>query len=203
MNGYFFLNGGNWHYGTGAGFFCTDVDGMRSIQNANIGIRPAFSIPRKEFIPMELKEMFTKYEELLAKKDELAQATKDNNALIDTLKEEIENEMVDQDIPQIAVGNYTYSLQEKTKYAKIGDEKLQAKGLDFYDVLRSQGYGDIIKETVNANTLNSTMSQAAEENGGELPEELAEIVSSYDYTDISRRKATNKAAKKVREKKGE
>lgn len=152
---------------------------------------------------MELKEMFTKYEELLAKKDELAQATKDNNALIDTLKEEIENEMVDQDIPQIAVGNYTYSLQEKTKYAKIGDEKLQAKGLDFYDVLRSQGYGDIIKETVNANTLNSTMSQAAEENGGELPEELAEIVSSYDYTDISRRKATNKAAKKVREKKGE
>ncbi len=197
------MNGGNWHYGTGAGFFCTNVDGMRSIQNANIGVRPAFSIPRKEFIPMELKEMFTKYEELLAKKDELAQATKDNNALIDTLKEEIENEMIDQDIPQIAVGNYNYSLQQKTKYAKIGDEKLQAKGLDFFEVLRSQGYEDIIKETVAANTLQSTMAAAAEENGGELPEELAEIVSSYDYTDISRRKATNKAAKKVREKKGE
>lgn len=152
---------------------------------------------------MELTEMFQKYEELLTKKDELAAATKENSAAIDAAKEEIENEMIDQDIPQIAVGNYTYSLQEKTKYAKIGDEKLQAKGLDFYDVLRSQGYGDIIKETVNANTLNSTMSQAAEENGGELPEELAEIVSSYDYTDISRRKATNKAAKKARAKKGE
>lgn len=152
---------------------------------------------------MELTEMFQKYEELLTKKDELAAATKKNNAAIDAAKEEIENEMIDQDIPQIAVGNYNYSLQQKTKYAKIGDEKLQARGLDFFEVLRSQGYEDIIKETVAANTLQNTMAAAAEENGGELPEELAEIVSKYEYTDISRRKATNKAAKKARAKKGE
>lgn len=144
---------------------------------------------------MQLTEMFQKYEELLEKKDELAASTKDNNKAIDALKEEIEQEMLDEDIPSISVGSYTYSLQEKTKYAKLGDEKLQAKGLDFFEVLRSQGYEDIIKETVNANTLNSTMAAAAENNGGELPEELAEIVSPFDYTDISRRKASNRVKK--------
>lgn len=147
---------------------------------------------------MKLTEMLGQYEELLDKKDQLAQDTKDNNAAIDKLKAEIAETMIDEDIPSQGYGDYVYSLQDKIKYSKRGEAELQEKGLDFFEVLREQGFGDIIKETVNANTLQSTMKAVADENDGELPPELDEIVSSYEMTDISRRKSTNKALKRAK-----
>lgn len=147
---------------------------------------------------MKLTEMLAQYEVLLDKKDQLAQDTKDNNAAIDKLKAEIAETMIDEDIPSQGYGDYVYSLQDKIKYSKRGEEELQEKGLDFFEVLREQGFGDIIKETVNANTLQSTMKAVADENDGELPPELDEIVSSYEMTDISRRKSTNKALKRAK-----
>ena len=127
-----------------------------------------------------------------------AKDTKDNNAAIDKLKAEIAEMMIDEDIPSQGYGDYIYSLQDKVKYSKRGEAELQEKGLDFFEVLREQGFGDIIKETVNANTLQSTMKAVADENDGELPPELDEIVSSYEMTDISRRKSTNKALKRAK-----
>ena len=147
---------------------------------------------------MKLTEMLAQYEVLLDKKDQLAQDTKDNNAAIDKLKAEIAETMIDEDIPSQGYGDYVYSLQDKIKYSKRGEAELQEKGLDFFEVLREQGFGDIIKETVNANTLQSTMNAVADENDGELPPELDEIVSSYEMTDISRRKSTNKALKRAK-----
>lgn len=147
---------------------------------------------------MKLTEMLAQYEVLLDKKDQLAQDTKDNNAAIDKLKAEIAETMIDEDIPSQGYGDYVYSLQDKVKYSKRGEAELQEKGLDFFEVLREQGFGDIIKETVNANTLQSTMKAVADENDGELPPELDEIVSSYEMTDISRRKSTNKALKRAK-----
>lgn len=147
---------------------------------------------------MKLTEMLAQYEVLLDKKDQLAQDTKDNNAAIDKLKAEIAETMIDEDIPSQGYGDYVYSLQDKIKYSKRGETELQEKGLDFFEVLREQGFGDIIKETVNANTLQSTMKAVADENDGELPPELDEIVSSYEMTDISRRKSTNKALKRAK-----
>lgn len=147
---------------------------------------------------MKLTEMLAQYEVLLDKKDQLVQDTKDNNAAIDKLKAEIAETMIDEDIPSQGYGDYVYSLQDKIKYSKRGEAELQEKGLDFFEVLREQGFGDIIKETVNANTLQSTMKAVADENDGELPPELDEIVSSYEMTDISRRKSTNKALKRAK-----
>lgn len=147
---------------------------------------------------MKLTEMLAQYEVLLDKKDQLVQDTKDNNAAIEKLKAEIAETMIDEDIPSQGYGDYVYSLQDKIKYSKRGEAELQEKGLDFFEVLREQGFGDIIKETVNANTLQSTMKAVADENDGELPPELDEIVSSYEMTDISRRKSTNKALKRAK-----
>ena len=151
--------------------------------------------------PMKLTEMLGQYEELLDKKDALDKETKDNNAAIDKLKAEIAEMMIDEDIPSQGYGDYVYSLQDKVKYSKRGDAQLMEKGLDFFEVLREQGLGDLIKETVNPRSLQSAMKEIADENDGELPPELDEIVSSYEMTDIARRKSTNKALKKA--KKGE
>ena len=135
---------------------------------------------------MKLTEMLGQYEELLDKKDQLAKDTKDNNAAIDKLKAEIAEMMIDEDI------------QDKVKYSKRGEAYLQERGLDFFEVLREQGLGELIKETVNAGSLQSAMKEIAEENDGELPPELDEVVSSYEMTDIARRKSTNKALKRAK-----
>ena len=150
---------------------------------------------------MKLTEMLGPYEELLDKKDALDKETKDNNAAIDKLKAEIAEMMIDEDIPSQGYGDYVYSLQDKVKYSKRGDAQLMEKGLDFFEVLREQGLGDLIKETVNPRSLQSAMKEIADENDGELPPELDEVVSSYEMTDIARRKSANKALKKA--KKGE
>lgn len=150
---------------------------------------------------MKLTEMLGQYEELLDKKDALDKETKDNNAAIDKLKAEIAEMMIDEDIPSQGYGDYVYSLQDKVKYSKHGDAQLMEKGLDFFEVLREQGLGDLIKETVNPRSLQSAMKEIADENDGELPPELDEVVSSYEMTDIARRKSANKALKKA--KKGE
>ena len=150
---------------------------------------------------MKLTEMLGQYEELLDKKDALDKETKDNNAAIDKLKAEIAEMMIDEDIPSQGYGDYVYSLQDKVKYSKRGDAQLMEKGLDFFEVLREQGLGDLIKETVNPRSLQSARKEIADENDGELPPELDEVASSYEMTDIARRKSANKAIKKA--KKGE
>lgn len=149
---------------------------------------------------MGLLEMVNEYQELLEEKEGLAEATKKNNKAIEEKKQEIAQQMIDDDCPKIRSGGYTFSLSDKTIYSKKSEESLQEAGLDFLEVLREQGLGDIIVETVNSRTLQSTIKNLVEEQG-ELPAELAEVINSYDTFDIVRRKETNRALKKA--KKGE
>lgn len=146
---------------------------------------------------MSLLEMINEYQSLLTKKEELAEETKNNNAAIEEAKQEIAQQMIDDDCPKISCGGYTFSLSDKTIYSKKSEEALAAAGLDFLEVLREQGLGDIIVETVNARTLQSTIKNLVEEQG-RMPEELQEVISSYDTYDIVRRKETNKAMKKAK-----
>ena len=109
---------------------------------------------------------------LLDKKDELAEQTKANNEELKNLEQEIAQQMVDEEKPDTTVDGFKYSLQEKTRYSKISEEKLMEKGLVFFDVLR------------------------------ELPEEMAEVLSVYSELKVSKRKANTKAlnrAKKAQE----
>lgn len=76
------------------------------------------------------------------------------------------------------------------------------KGLVFFDVLREQGFGHLITERVDSRTLDSAMNNLAAENDGELPEEMAEVLSVYSELKVSKRKANTKAlnrAKKAQE----
>lgn len=146
---------------------------------------------------MELLQIIEEYSELLAEKDGLKEATKKNNAAIEEKKQEIAQQMIEDDVPSISVGGYKFFLQDKTIYSKKSEEALQAAGLDFLTVLREQGLGDIIQETVNTRTLQSTIKNLVEE-VGELPDELAEILTVYDTYEIGRRKETNKATTKAR-----
>lgn len=146
---------------------------------------------------MNLLKMVSQYQELLDRKDELSEATKENNKAIEEAKAAIAQQMIDDDCPKISCGGYTFSLADKTIYSKKSEEALQEAGLDFLDVLREQGLGDIIVETVNSRTLQSTVANLVEEQG-ELPDELAEVLNVYETFDITRRKESNRALKKAK-----
>lgn len=143
---------------------------------------------------MELYNKIDEYKELLDRKDALEEQTKANNAAIEELKKQITQEMIDNESPVISRNGFRYSLMQKTKYSKKAEETLLEEGLDFFEVLRDEGLGDIIKETVNANTLSSSMKAYVEENG-ELSEDLAKCINVYETFDIQKRKETNKAGK--------
>jgi hypothetical protein len=144
-----------------------------------------------------LVDMVNEYQELLVKKESLEKAVDENNELIKAKKQEIVQQMIDDDCPRISVGEYMFSLQVKNQFSKKAEAYLEAQGLNFFDVLREQGLGDLIKETVNQRSLQSAMKELVEQNG-ELPAELAEVISQYDQTDILRRKQTSSALKKAK-----
>ena len=151
---------------------------------------------------MTLDDKVREYKELLDKKDELAEQTKENNKALDDLEQEIAQMMVDEEKPDTTVDGFKYILQEKTIYSKIGEDKLMEKGLDFFEVLREEGFGDLIVERVDSRTLNSAMNNLVEEIGV-LPEDLAECLSVYSQLKISRRKANTKALSRAKKVQGE
>ena len=145
---------------------------------------------------MTLLDMVRQYQELLVEKDRLADLTKENNAAIEAAKAEIAQQMVDDDCPRISCGGFSFSLTPKTSYSKRSEEELAEAGVDFFGVLREEGLGDLIVETVNARTLQSAMKAYVDENG-ELSEGLEAVIKTYDYNDITRRKETRKIGGKT------
>lgn len=139
-----------------------------------------------------LDERVREYQKVLEEKDRLAEATKENNKLKEELEQEICQIMIDEDKPDTTVDGYKYSLKQETMYSKLSEDKLMEKGIDFFELLREQGIGDIIVERVDPRTLNSTCKGIVEEQG-ELPEDLADALSIYEKLGISRRKANTKA----------
>ena len=146
---------------------------------------------------MALDDMIREYQAVLDKKDELAELTKENNAKKDKLEQEICQLMIEEEKPSEVVDGYNYSLKQEMYYSKVGDETLIEKGVDFLEVLREQGLGDIIVEKVDPRTLNSTCKGIVEEQG-EFPEELREVISSYEKLGISRRKANTAALNRAK-----
>ena len=60
---------------------------------------------------------------------------------------------------------------------------------ELFDALRAEGYGDMITETVNANSLSSFVKEQIAENGDELPSWLHGLVNVFEKTTVGVRKA--------------
>ena len=132
---------------------------------------------------MTLLEKVDELKALLDEKDELKAKTTENNKAVEACKKDLSDMMLAEETTKVTRSGFSYSLQEKTRYSKKAghDEEL-------FELLRENGLGDIIKETVNAQTLQGAMSNLAAENDDELPEEFAEVINVYEYLDIQKRK---------------
>lgn len=136
---------------------------------------------------MNIFELTDKLNEALTLKDELADQTKANNKQIEQLKQELADQMIDNEMTSISRCGFKFTLQEKTRYSKKSEADLQAEGIDFHEALRAAGFGDLIVETVNPRSLQSSLANYVDEND-ELPEALAPAINTYETLDIARRK---------------
>lgn len=161
-----------------------------------LNIADLFDVPKQakaDKLDMSIRD----YKALLDRKDNLSELTKENNAAKEQLEQEICKMMVDEEKPSTVVDGFTYSLQQSTQYSKRSQEYLSEQNIDFFDVLREQGLGDLIVERVDPRTLNSSCKALVEEQG-ELPEELAECLSIYEKLTLSKRKANTKALERAK-----
>lgn len=144
-----------------------------------------------------LIELLERYEELRECKDALADATKEINEEYKKVQEEIVEQMVEDDVPSQGYGSYNYYPQTVTHYSFRSEERLAALGMDKLAVMRENGYGFLIKESINQRSLGSVIKEAADSDEG-IPEDVAAILSSHEELKIIRRKSRKGAMDSAR-----
>jgi len=129
-------------------------------------------------------ELADQLRELRAEKDALAEQTKANNAAIERTERELFERMVLDEIDNFRRSGMLFSRASTTYASPISGQREA-----LFDALRSQGHGDIIVETVNANTLSSFVRERIAENEDQLPAWLDGKVNTYEKDSIRLRKA--------------
>ena len=66
---------------------------------------------------------------------------------------------------------------------------MEGRKEDLFAALRSEGYGGMITETVNANTLQSFVREQIEQNNDEMPGWLTGLIKDYPLKNVGVRKA--------------
>ena len=135
---------------------------------------------------MEQTEIFKMADELKAAKDEkkeLEVKTKEVNARIEELDRELSDAMADAECDKFTRNGSTFYLNSRL-YASPA-----AGGRDaLIHALKDNGYGSIVTETVNANTLASFCKEQMTANEDELPEWLSGVVNTFEKVTVGIRK---------------
>jgi chromosome segregation ATPase len=139
---------------------------------------------------MEKETMFDLADELKRLrdlKDDLEAEVKDINAKIEETDYRLSELMATTETQNFTRSGTMFCLTTKTRASATAGVKDS-----LYEALRVHGYGDLVYETVNANSLSSFVKERIEENGDSLPGWLIGLVNVYDKTTVSVRKATKK-----------
>lgn len=136
---------------------------------------------------VSVMDMFTLADTLRAArdhKDALKAELEEVNRAIEQIDTQLSEAMLTADCPNFKRKDKLFYLKTRL-FASAKDGQKQR----LYQALKDAGYGDLVYETVNANTLNSFVKEQLEENGGEeLPAWLAEVVKTTDKVSVGVRK---------------
>ena len=78
-----------------------------------------------------------------------------------------------------------FALTTKTRASAMAGRKDE-----LYAALKENGYGDLVYETVNANSLSAFVKEQISENQDHVPDWLNGLVHVYEQTAVSVRKST-------------
>lgn len=139
---------------------------------------------------MENTEMFTLADHLKALRDEKADAEahlKEINAAIDTADFQLATMMAESETQNFTHAGVMFSLTTKTRASAAADHKDE-----LFSALRSEGFGDLVYETVNANSLSAFVKEQISENDDTLPAWLTGLVNVFEKTTVGVCKSTRK-----------
>ena len=132
-------------------------------------------------------EMFMladKLKELKERKAELAEDTKKNNAEIEETEYKLSLEMASSETQSFNRSGTLFYLCTKL-YASSVKENMA----ELYEALKNEGYGSLITETVNANSLSAFVKEQMVDNDDVLPDWLEGKVNVFDKVTIGIRKS--------------
>lgn len=125
--------------------------------------------------------------ELRAAKEDTEQELKRINAEIDEVDYQLSELMMDSETQNFTRSGTMFVLTTKTRASATAGRKEE-----LFSALRAEGYGDLVYETVNANSLSAFVKEQIAENSDELPGWLDGLVNVFDKTTVGVRKAAKK-----------
>jgi hypothetical protein len=114
-------------------------------------------------------------------KDALAERGKELNKLEEETERQLFELMISEDLEKFTYAGRTFRPEVKT-YASIKAEWKE----EAFAWLKENGFGDLVKEQVNAQSLTSLYKELDE--SGELPEEFAQLLNVYQKQRIAVRR---------------
>ena len=123
--------------------------------------------------------------ELREEKAMAEQHLKEVNGEIDEVDYRLSELMAETETQNFTRAGMMFCLTSKTRASAVAGRKDE-----LFAALRGEGYGDLVYETVNANSLSAFVKEQIAENGDTLPAWLAGLVNVFEKTGVSVRKAS-------------
>lgn len=139
---------------------------------------------------MHIESMIELAERLKALRDEkndLEAHLKEVNAAIDEVDYRLATMMAETETQNFTHSGVMFCLTTKTRASASADRKA-----DLFTALRQEGYGDLVYETVNANSLSAFVKEQMAENDDVLPSWLDGLVNVFEKTTVGVRKAARR-----------
>lgn len=115
----------------------------------------------------------------------LEEQLKAANAEIAETEARLSELMVDEEVPNFSRNGKLFYITSRTYASPAAGRKAE-----LFAWLRENGFGDLVQETVAANSLSAWVREYMEENNlDELPEILSGLVRVYEKTSVGVRKA--------------
>jgi len=131
--------------------------------------------------------MFALADELKAlrdKKKEIEAALDDIKAKIDRTDYELSELMAETETQNFTRNGTMFYLKTTSRASAVAGSKDE-----LYGALKDRGYGDLVVETVNSNSLSAFVNEQISENDDALPDWLTGLVNIYERTGVGVRKA--------------
>ena len=136
------------------------------------------------------EKMFELADQLKALRDEkkdAEQRVKELNAALDETDAALAQLMTDTETQNFTRSGTMFCLTNTTRASATSDRKDE-----LFEALRAEGYGGLVYETVNANSLSAFVREQLSENDDVLPDWLEGLVSVFEKTTVGVHKAPRK-----------
>jgi len=132
-------------------------------------------------------ELADRLKSLRDEKKDAEQRVKELNAALDETDAALAQLMTDTETQNFTRSGTMFCLTNTTRASATADRKDE-----LFKALRAEGYGGLVYETVNANSLSAFVREQISENDDVLPDWLEGLVSVFEKTTVGVRKAPRK-----------